>query len=175
MSTDLIAEHLVALSRWVDAGNAHRDPEAITLHRVIKVAEEMGEAVTALIGALGANPRKGIDGTLENVLEELLDVAVSALGAYEHIDAHQGRAYDELGAKIIRVAQRAGAVGPVDEKWEYGSSDTAVDDGPIFWTCFGFPFTSAEHARHTADKNVWDRAIIWRRRHEDDTPERIEP
>lgn len=116
MSTDLIAEHLVALSRWVDAGNAHRDPEAITLHRVIKVAEEMGEAVTALIGALGANPRKGIDGTLENVLEELLDVAVTALGAYEHIDAHQGRAYDELGAKIIRVSQRAGAVGPPDRE-----------------------------------------------------------
>lgn len=123
MSADLIAEHLVALSRWVDAGNAHRDPEAITLHRVIKVAEEMGEAVTALIGALGANPRKGVDGTLEIVLEELLDVAVTALGAYEHIDAHQGRAYDELGAKIIRVAQRAGAVGPSDARMHHGRPD----------------------------------------------------
>ncbi|MDJ1113216.1 MazG-like family protein [Microbacterium dauci] len=125
MSTEIVAEHLVALSRWVEAGNAHRDPEALTLHRVIKVAEEVGETVTALIGALGANPRKGVEGTMENVLEELLDVAVAALGAYEHIDAHQGRAYDELASKIIRVAERAGVVDPTVETWEYGFADRA--------------------------------------------------
>lgn len=176
MSTDLIAEHLVALSRWVDAGNAHRDPEAITLHRVIKVAEEMGEAVTALIGALGANPRKGTEGTLENVLEELLDVAVSALGAYEHIDAHQGRAYDELGAKIIRVTQRAGAVGPVTEKWEYGFSINGTGAG-TWWSYLGLPLISIAQAKAAAAmySSLTEELTFWRRRHEGDTPERIEP
>lgn len=101
---------LVELSQWIDAGNADRDPEALTLHRVIKLSEESGEVVTALIGALGANPRKGVTNTMEAVLEELLDVAITALGAYEHIDGHQGRALSELDFKIGRVVRRVGAV-----------------------------------------------------------------
>ncbi|MDF2991879.1 MAG: hypothetical protein K0S37_2393 [Microbacterium sp.] len=108
--TELSQAALVSLSEWIDAGNAQRDPEALTLHRLIKLTEESGEVVTATIGALGANPRKGVTNTFEKVLEELLDVAITALGAYEHIDGHQGRALSELDGKIVRVAERAGAI-----------------------------------------------------------------
>jgi len=99
---------LVELSEWIDEGNADRGAEALTLHRLIKVAEENGEVVSAIIGALGANPRKGVTNGMDKVLDELLDVAITALGAFEHIDGHRGRALTELDAKIVRVAVRAG-------------------------------------------------------------------
>ena len=50
---------LVALSEWIDAGNAHRDPEAVTWGRLAKVAEEGGEVVAAYIGATGRIPARG--------------------------------------------------------------------------------------------------------------------
>lgn len=106
--SELSQAALIELSQWIDKGNAHRDPEAITWGRLAKIAEEGGEVIEAYIGATGQNPRKGITKSLEAVLEELLDVAVTALGAYEHIDGHQGRALGELDGKIVRVAERAG-------------------------------------------------------------------
>ncbi len=165
MTTDIASAYLVALSRWVDAGNANRDPEALTLHRVIKVTEEMGEAVAALIGALGANPRKGTVGTIENVLEELLDIAVSALGAYEHLDSHQGRALDELIGKIIRVTERSGALGT----WQYGFSIGGPDDPHFYWFLHGAPFVLVEQAEAAA-ATYFPRgdATFWRRHSIDD-------
>jgi len=103
-------EALVALSRWIDAGNAHRDPEAVLWGRVSKIGEEFGETIQALIGATGQNPRKGTTHAIGDVLDELLDVAVTALGAYEHVVGHDGSALAELDAKILRVAERAGVV-----------------------------------------------------------------
>lgn len=108
--TELSQTALVELSRFFDASNAHRDPEAVTWGRLGKLTEEAGEVITAYIGATGQNPRKGITNTMEKVLEELLDVAVTALGAYEHIDGHQGRALSELDDKIVRVATRVGLI-----------------------------------------------------------------
>ncbi len=99
---------LVALSRWIDAGNAHRDPEAVTWGRLAKVAEEAGEVIAAYIGATGQNPRKGITCTTGDVIDELLDVAVTALAAIEHLNGHDGHALRLLDNKILRVANRAG-------------------------------------------------------------------
>ena len=50
------AAKLVALSKWIDAANAHRDPEAVLWGRVSKIGEEFGEVIEALIGATGQNP-----------------------------------------------------------------------------------------------------------------------
>ncbi|HWR85627.1 MAG TPA: MazG-like family protein, partial [Rhodoglobus sp.] len=86
-------ENLVALSRWIDAGNAHRDPEAQLWGRVAKIAEEHGEAVAALIGMTGQNPRKGVTHGADQVIDELLDVAITALGAVEHLTGHRGDAF----------------------------------------------------------------------------------
>lgn len=98
---------LVELSRWVDRGNLDRDPEAVLMLRAIKLSEEVGEVTEALIGWMGANPRKGRTHGVDDVLGELLDVAVTALGVFEHIDGHRGRALDELMAKITTVDRRA--------------------------------------------------------------------
>lgn len=102
---------LVALSRWVDESevNQGRDREALTWHRVAKVAEEAGEVIDAMIQASGGNPRKQahVD-DYEPVLKELLDTAVAALGAVEHLTGHRGHATVLMDQHVRRVAERAG-------------------------------------------------------------------
>ena len=108
--SDFSQAALVELSKWIDKGNAHRDPEAIAWGRIAKIAEENGEVVEAFIGATGQNPRKGVTNSMDAVLAELLDVAVTALGAYEHLDGHGGRSLEALDSKIVYVASRAGLI-----------------------------------------------------------------
>lgn len=104
------AERLAALSRWIDdaPANADRDPEAALWARVGKVGEEFGEAIQALIGATGQNPRKGVTHTLDDVIQELLDVALTALCAVEHMTGNGGRSMIAFDSKISRVYERAG-------------------------------------------------------------------
>jgi hypothetical protein len=98
---------LVWLSKWIDKGNEHRDPEAVTWGRLAKVAEEAGEVISAYIGATGQNPRKGVTNDMDKVIQELLDVAVTALGAIEHLTDHQGEALALLEDKLHRLYSRA--------------------------------------------------------------------
>ena len=98
---------LVSLSKWVDEYNAHRNREAALWGRVAKVCEESGEAMQALIGFTGQNPRKGSHVTHSQLREELLDVAATALGAVEHLDGHTGESIELLFDKIERTWQRA--------------------------------------------------------------------
>ena len=51
-------------------------------------------------------------------MDELLDVAVTALGAYEHMAGHDGSALVALFAKIESVALRAGVAEPEQEPIE---------------------------------------------------------
>ncbi|MGN6609971.1 MAG: MazG-like family protein [Jatrophihabitans sp.] len=104
------ADLLVALSMWIDDGNAHRGTEARTWGRLAKVAEECGEVIQAYIGATGQNPRKGVTNDTSLVVKELLDVALTALAAVEHLDGHRGNAMDALASHIDWVAARAGLV-----------------------------------------------------------------
>ena len=108
--SDLAQASLTALSKWIDAGNTHRDPESVTWGRIAKLTEESGEVIAAFIGATGQNPRKGVTHTRMQVVEELLDVAVTALGAVEHLEGHDGTALAMLDRKIVAVARRAGVV-----------------------------------------------------------------
>ena len=52
--------------------------------RVAKIGEEFGEAIDALIAYTGQNPRKGVCGEKSALLEELADVAMTALLAIQH-------------------------------------------------------------------------------------------
>jgi hypothetical protein len=106
VTSDLIND----LSEWIDAGNAGRDPEAATWGRVAKVSEEAGEAIAALVGATGQNPRKGVVGSLYEVQEELLDVAITALAAVAHLQEERIDVLDLLRHKVLQVANRAGLV-----------------------------------------------------------------
>lgn len=103
-TTDLLA----ALSTWIDEGNSHRDPEAVTWGRLAKVSEECGEVISAFIGATGQNPRKGITHEMGEVRKELLDVALTALCAVEHLDGGAGCSLTSLEHHVEFVARRAG-------------------------------------------------------------------
>ena len=108
--SELSQTALIVLSEWIDEGNSHRDPEAVTWGRIAKITEEAGEVIEAFIGYTGQNPRKGITHTKGDVIDELLDVAVTALGAIEHLVGHQGRSLKMLDQKIVKIAMRAGVI-----------------------------------------------------------------
>lgn len=101
------AGQLVTISEWIDSANAHRDPEAVSWGRITKIGEEFGETIGAWIGCTGQNPRKGLTHTLDDVRKELLDVALTALGAYEHLSDHTGRSLLALEGHIGFVFNRA--------------------------------------------------------------------
>jgi len=66
---------------WLDDEGAQAPELDVRLLRVLKIGEELGEVSEALMGALGANPRKGASHTWEDVQKELCDVAVTTLVA----------------------------------------------------------------------------------------------
>jgi hypothetical protein len=76
--------------------------------RTAKVAEEAGEAIAALSGITGANPRKGVTHTAGEVLQELADVAPSALTAIEVHTGNQGDPVEILRARAMFCIQRNG-------------------------------------------------------------------
>lgn len=106
-----VPAQLVALSRWVDEGQpADRDPEAVTWGRLAKVSEENGEVIAAFIGATGQNPRKGLTHQRSDVVKELLDVAVTALAAVEHMLDHAEIALELFADHLDHLCARAGIV-----------------------------------------------------------------
>lgn len=102
--------NMAVVSGWIDAApaNVARDPEAQTWGRLAKVAEESGEVIAAWIGATGQNPRKGVCDSDEHVVEELLDVALTALAAWEHMTGNKGGSGEALKAHTILRMKRVG-------------------------------------------------------------------
>ena len=68
-------DHIARTLAWLDAANGRGPHE--TAVRVMKIAEETGEAVAAYIGMTGRNPRKGITATPDDVAGELCDVVLA--------------------------------------------------------------------------------------------------
>lgn len=101
---------VAAISKWIDEspGYSGLDPEAHLWRRCMKIVAETGEAHDALCGMIGENPRKGITHTKDDLLGELLDVAVAALGAVEHLTGNEGKSSDMLMDKIEFILERAG-------------------------------------------------------------------
>lgn len=101
------------LSAWIDGSYP---PEMIgtelhTRRRVDKLMEETGEVGQAVGGFYGENPRKGQTHTRSDILSELLDVAVTALGAYESLTGNTGEAMDDLEIHMRRLLSRVGLEG----------------------------------------------------------------
>jgi hypothetical protein len=120
-----VAGQLAALSEWIDAApaNAARDREAATWGRLAKVSEEIGEVreawldyldiangrlIAAFIGATEQNPRKGHTHDRTDVIKELLDVALTALCAVEHMTGNGGTSMGQFSEHVRSVAARAG-------------------------------------------------------------------
>ena len=104
---DAFVWEVVAVAfRSLDQVNGSAPPE-ITL-RILKIAEEFGEAVQAWIGVTGQNPRKGITHTRRHVADELGDVAITALVAASSMGFDPRRVLADTAAK---VATRFGILG----------------------------------------------------------------
>src|SRR5262245_30311685 len=70
-------DHVARTVAWLDAANGRGPHE--TAVRVMKIAEEAGEAVAAYIGLTGENPRKGVTAGPDDLAAELCDVVLAAL------------------------------------------------------------------------------------------------
>ena len=79
--------------------------------RVAKAAEEVGEAIAALIAMTGQNPRKGVHGTLDDLLGELGDVAVTGIFAIQHFTKNEHQTGAIVMAAMEKAASRAAAAG----------------------------------------------------------------
>lgn len=121
MTTDA-ASRLAELSRWIDYANYPRHPEAVTWGRLSKLSEEVGEVIRAWIGVTGQNPRKGVTHTHDDVRKELLDVAVTALAAYEHMTGNRGDSLQALFEHILFLYKRA-EVALFDGEVRHGNED----------------------------------------------------
>jgi len=104
---DAVAQNVAAISHLISASYPPElDHEAHTWRRVMKITEEAGEVFNALAGSLGENPRKGYTHTRADVMSELLDVALAALGAWEYLDFNQGRSIASLSLQADFVLGR---------------------------------------------------------------------
>lgn len=93
---------------WLD-GHADTDPALAVPLRVLKVAEEAGEAAAALIGATGQNPRKGRTHTDADLAAELCDVIVAASVALATVVPDPQRILREHIGRIYLRSVDAGA------------------------------------------------------------------
>lgn len=71
-----------------------------------KVANEAGEVLDAIEGAIGENPRKGVVATWDDVDKELRDTATAALGAREYNHGNDGSSIPALLEHIEYMRSR---------------------------------------------------------------------
>ena len=97
------------MEEWEGIGRLHAHHGEVPPEvRLLKVAEEAGEAAAAYIGMTGMNSRKGICATRDDLLDELADVIITAAVAMAGItgDADSARAY--FRRRLAVVLARAG-------------------------------------------------------------------
>lgn len=97
------------IDTWLDekVGPAYDGhPLAQDWARISKVTEEAGEAISAFIGVTGQNPRKGITHDMDDVLNELADVAMTAILAMQHFTKDTAETRNWLRYRIDRLAAR---------------------------------------------------------------------
>src|SRR5947209_18993413 len=99
-------ETVTRLVDWLDGHNRDSGiaPEVTRLLRVLKLSEEVGETTQAVIGALGANPRKGTTHSWSDVEHELCDVIITAMVALASLSPD---ARSVFAARLEHVAARS--------------------------------------------------------------------
>lgn len=107
-------EHLLEVIRvvddWLDSDvglNYQNQPLAHHWARITKVSEEAGEVWKALSNWTGENPRRGVCGTWDELVEELADTACAAIFAIQHLTKDAGTTWSILGAAADKAHQRA--------------------------------------------------------------------
>ena len=98
-----------AVDAHIDAhtGSHYLDqPLARDWTRVTKVCEESGEVWRALSKYTGENPRKGVCGTLDELLGELGDTASAAICAIQHLTKDTGLTWEVVSAALDKAVHR---------------------------------------------------------------------
>lgn len=90
--------------------------------RVLKLAEETGEAAQALIGMQGWNPRKGVSATEGELLDELADVMLTAAVAMAGITQDTRLAEEIFQRRLATVLARAGLDTPASSARHWTAS-----------------------------------------------------
>lgn len=98
--------HIKDITAWLNESNPPSPHEDAM--RVLKLVEEAGEAAAALIGVQGQNPRKGVTHTRDDLLDELADVAITALCAMQYFTQDEAVTRDCLASKVRQIIARAG-------------------------------------------------------------------
>ncbi|MEY9887923.1 8-oxo-dGTP pyrophosphatase MutT (NUDIX family) [Catenulispora sp. MAP12-49] len=93
---------------WLDS-HPDTDPALAVPLRVLKVAEEAGEAAAALIGTTGQNPRKGRSHTEADLAAELCDVITAASVALATVVPDPERVLSEHIGRLYLRSIDAGA------------------------------------------------------------------
>lgn len=75
--------------------------------RVLKLIEEAGEAAAAYIGMVGQNPRKGVTHTRQDLVDELVDVAATALCAIYHFVPDEIALREVVVVKLMKTLARS--------------------------------------------------------------------
>jgi len=99
-------EQIAQANAWLDESNAGMQSEVDDICRILKIAEEGGEAAQAYIGWIGQNPRKGKTHTREEVLDELADVAITAICAIQHFTLSASRTEGIVRRKMDKITKR---------------------------------------------------------------------
>lgn len=102
---DLFAD-IADITAWLDKSNPAGPHEDAM--RVMKLMEEAGEAAAAYIGVTGQNPRKGVTHTQDDLLNELADVAITALCAMQHFTQDEAVTRAYLASKVDGIIKRSG-------------------------------------------------------------------
>ncbi|WOX20591.1 MazG-like family protein [Streptomyces solicathayae] len=101
-----LAEHFAA---WDDARGMARE-EQWSL-QILKLAEEVGEAAQAVIGARGTNPRKGHSHSWEDVRDEVADCVITGMVALARLLGDQARPHFDA---VLAQKSAAFLPGPED-------------------------------------------------------------
>lgn len=84
-----------AMDQWLDdyAGPMYQGIDGPNFGqswaRIAKIGEEFGETIQAYIGVTGQNPRKGYEGELSDVFNELADTLITCLLAMQHFTKNE--------------------------------------------------------------------------------------
>jgi hypothetical protein len=102
-------QEVAAIDEWLDREVApeYKDqPLAQDWARVGKVIEELGEAIRALIGYTGQNPRKRVTHSQQEMIDELADTAITAILAMEHFTKSPSESRQIIRTKIRMIFER---------------------------------------------------------------------
>ncbi len=105
---------VIAVSDLLDEANSGYPVALLRRVRCSKLQEEVGEVEDAIVGIEGSNPRKGIYATEQDLANELLDVATTALYAYYHV-TKDPNVTEALRIHLLAQAERIGVKVPQDD------------------------------------------------------------